>query len=376
MNVKLRQRKSLKTGRVSLYIEVYKGYSKDNSGKIKHHRDFEYLQYFLYDDPKTPSEKQHNKDNLKGAEAVAAKRLLEIQNGHYGFATDSKTKTNFIEYFRTLTKQRFRSQGNYGNWDSALKHLENYCSASTTFKDIDAKFSEGFKDYLLNKAKMKTGKSLAINSALSYFNKFRAAINQAIDDGIITNSPIKNVKGIKQAQSERKYLTFDEIRALAKTECRSEVLKRAFLFSCLTGLRWSDINKLTWSEVQEFNGKWKVQFTQQKTKSVEYLDIADQAKNYLGEKGELDKRVFVGLKYSAHMNLMISQWMLKAGITKQITFHCARHTFATLQLTLGTDIYTVSKLLGHGELKTTQIYAKIIDQKKQEAVSRIPNLLD
>ena len=91
----------------------------------------------------------------------------------------------------------------------------------------------------------------------------------------------------------------------------------------------------------------------------------------LGEEQEQTERVFKGLKYSAWHNVKLAQWVLRAGITKNITFHCARHTYATLQLTMGTDIYTVSKLLGHRELKTTQIYAKVIDNKKKEAANKI-----
>ena len=91
----------------------------------------------------------------------------------------------------------------------------------------------------------------------------------------------------------------------------------------------------------------------------------------LGEEKAQDERVFVGLRYSAWYNVKLLQWVMKAGITKNITFHCARHTYATLQLSLGTDIYTVSKLLGHRELKTTQIYAKVIDDKKIEAADKI-----
>ena len=91
----------------------------------------------------------------------------------------------------------------------------------------------------------------------------------------------------------------------------------------------------------------------------------------LGEEKEKTERVFKGLKYSAWHNVKLAQWVLRAGITKNITFHCARHTYATLQLTMGTDIYTVSKLLGHRELKTTQIYAKVIDNKKKEAANKI-----
>src|SRR5690606_640293 len=151
--------------------------------------------------------------------------------------------------------------------------------------------------------------------------------------------------------------------------------KRAFLFGCLTGLRWSDIQKLKWSEVQKTDNGMRIVFNQKKTKELQYLDISDQAVELLGErKGKPDDRVFVGLQYSAYMNLELKKWVMKAGITKEITFHCSRHTFATLQLTHGTEIYTVSKLLGHKHLQTTEIYSKIIDEKKREAVNKIPNL--
>jgi integrase len=150
------------------------------------------------------------------------------------------------------------------------------------------------------------------------------------------------------------------------------LLKKAFIFSALTGLRWSDIEKLIWSEIQHSKEMgYYIRFRQKKTKGAETLPISEQARELLGEKGEQNDQIFKGLHYSAWSNLKLQQWVMKAGIPKNITFHSARHTYATLQLTLGTDIYTVSKLLGHKELKTTQIYAKVIDDKKKEAANRI-----
>ena len=167
-------------------------------------------------------------------------------------------------------------------------------------------------------------------------------------------------------------MTLEELKILFDTECEQNVLKRASIFSALTGLRWSDINKLAWSEVQHSNDYgWYIRFRQKKTKGAETLPISDQARDLLGEIDEPTERVFKGLKYSAWHNLKLQQWVMKAGISKTITFHCARHTYATLQLTLGTDIFTVSKLLGHKDLRTTQVYAKIIDEKKMEAANRI-----
>ena len=137
-------------------------------------------------------------------------------------------------------------------------------------------------------------------------------------------------------------------------------------------MRFSDISKLVWGEVQysELEGYF-LQFRQKKTKGVEVLPISEQAFKLLGERKEPTEQVFKGLIYSAYLNVHLKQWILRAGITKDITFHCFRHTFATLQLSHGTDIYTVSKMLGHRELKTTQIYAKIVDESKRKAADKI-----
>ena len=110
------------------------------------------------------------------------------------------------------------------------------------------------------------------------------------------------------------------------------------------------------------------------TGGQEYLDISPQAEKYLGTRRNDADRVFEGFKYGAWTSLELKRWALAAGITKNLTFHCGRHTFAVLMLDLGADIYTVSKLLGHRELSTTQIYAKVLDKNKQKAVSLVPEI--
>jgi len=372
MKVFLRQRKQTRNGTISLYLEIYKGYAETKDGKRKPIRDYEYLDLYLIDKPRNPIDKQQNKENLNLAESMKAKRELEIKNGTYGFTNEFKKQTNFIEYFRNLVNKK-ETKGNLGNWYSTQIHLENYAGSNVTFKDIDLQFAEGFKEYL-NKAKRKDGKPLANNSKASYFAKFRAALNEAVKEKIIYGNPAVETGNYKTIESQREYLTLDEVRKLAQTECRYDVLKRAFLFSCLTGLRWSDINNLKWNDVQQINNSCRIHFKQQKTKGQQYLDINQQARELMQGIGKPDERVFIGLNYSSYMNVALQMWILKAGITKQITFHCARHTFAVLQLTLGTEIYTLSKMLGHSELKTTQIYAKIVDEKIKEAVNKIPDI--
>jgi len=372
MKIFLRQRKQTKKGTISLYLEIYKGYTQTPDGKRKPIREYEYLNLYLIDKPTNPIDKQQNKENLNLAKSIQAKRELEIKNGNYGFTNEFKKQTNFIEYFKNLVSKK-ETKGNLGNWYSTQIHLENFAGSNVTFKDIDLQFAERFKDFL-NKAKKKDGKPLSNNSKASYFAKFRACLNEAVKEKIIYGNPAVETGNFKTTETQREYLTLDEVRKLAQTECRYDVLKRAFLFSCLTGLRWSDIQNLVWNDVQKINNNWRVHFKQQKTKGQQYLDINQQAKDLMLEVGKPDERVFVGLQYSDYFNVALQMWVLKAGITKYITFHCARHTFAVLQLTLGTEIYTLSKMLGHSELKTTQIYAKIVDEKIFEAVNKIPDI--
>lgn len=226
----------------------------------------------------------------------------------------------------------------------------------------------------------KSRKGLSQNTKHTYFNKFKACLNAAFEEGYMKENLIKKVKGFTMGESTREYLTSEELQRLSETPCPIPMLKRAFLFSALTGIRWSDINKLKWSEVRdegfdrENNPVFRVVFQQKKTEGVEYLYISQQARELLGERKDNNQRVFKGLRYSAHTNLKLLRWCMFAGITKHITFHSARHTNAVLLLENGADIYTVSKRLGHKEIRTTEIYAKIIDKKMKEAANRVPVL--
>ena len=200
----------------------------------------------------------------------------------------------------------------------------------------------------------------------------KAALKQAYKDGFLSNDLNTKIEPIKQVETRRNFLTIEELNSLVKTECNNPLMKKAALFSALTGLRFSDIKNLVWGELEYIEGNgYFIQFKQQKTKGVEVMPISEQAYNLLGEQKEPGDKVFDGLTYSAYENKHLYQWIGAAGITKDITFHCFRHTYATLQLSMGTDIYTVSKMLGHRELKTTQVYAKIIDQTKREAANKI-----
>jgi len=360
--VRIRE-KDLANGNKSLFLDI------SWNGK----RTKEYLRLYLVK-PLTLIDRDNNRKTMQLAEQVRAKRQTDLQAKNLGLQEGYSPELNLIEYVKQLSEKRRMSNGNYGNWESMIKHLSGYCDFQTTFLDVDVKFIEGFKSFLQTSAKTKSNLNLSRNSQISYFNKFKAAIKQAFEDRIIPENPAQRVKSLKPEDVNRQYLTIEELRMLAKTECRYDVLKRAFLFSCLTGMRWSDINKLTWSEVHQQGDNWRIHFRQKKTGGQEYLDINQEARVLLGDEPSSTKRVFEGLKYSHWYNLELQRWIMRAGINKEITFHCGRHTFAIMLLEIGTDIYTVSKLLGHLELKTTQVYAKVLDQKKMEAVNKLPSL--
>lgn len=188
---------------------------------------------------------------------------------------------------------------------------------------------------------------------------------------------MRGIEGFRGEEGTRMYLTIDELRAMQSARCEFPEIKRAFMFSCLTGLRRSDIIKLTWGEVHRQGEFTRIIFRQKKTGGQEYIDITPQAAELIGERGKHQSTdlVFGDIHSPSTTNAYLREWALRAGVDKNISFHCGRHTFATLMLDIGTDIYTVSKLLGHRELTTTQIYAKVMDKNKQAAVTLIPDIL-
>jgi integrase len=201
-------------------------------------------------------------------------------------------------------------------------------------------------------------------------NKILAVCKKAFVDELMPDV-LPKVKRVKPEPSVRGFLQLDELQRLAKTECDPPTLKRAALFSALTGMRFCDIAKMRWNEVQPSPEGYTVHFRIQKTKSATSIPISDKAIELLGSIGDPDALVFPHLVYSSWLNGRLREWTLAAGIIKKIRFHEFRHTYATLQISAGTDIYTVSKMLGHKDIATTEIYAKLVDAKKRETVNRI-----
>jgi integrase len=387
IKVKLRQ-KEISGNRQSLYLDFYPAIPHPITGEPTR-REFLGLYIFGKLNKDGKLDKQINKklsplDQVHdfNTHSLADQKRQKIENQlnkpeiYTGYEKEQlkikeQGEQNFVTYFKSLADKRKAS--NHDNWVSAYAYLETFTKGNLKFADLNEKFCNEFKEYLLTTKSNKSSKvTLAQNSAVSYFNKLKATMKQAYKDGYLQTDFNSKIQPIKQAETQRNFLTIEELNSLVKTDCQNPLLKRAAIFSALTGLRFSDIEKLVWGELEYIEGNgYFIQFKQQKTKGVEMMPISEQAYSLLGKRKEPTNKVFEGLTYSAYSNKHLYQWIGAAGISKDITFHCFRHTFATLQLSKGTDIYTVSKMLGHRELKTTQIYAKIIDQTKREAADKI-----
>lgn len=373
--VRLREKK-LKNGNVSLYLDIY----------FEGTRKYEMLRLYLVPE-KTRADKEANRTTLAIANSIKAKRIIDIQSGAYDVKLANRSEELFFPYYdkRASTAKG----GSHRTWLSMRRILTDYCvNENITFKQMGIEWAHGLRDFIDNKSygsgirKLKeitdeemqerAEKGLAHGTKCQYWTIIKTIFNEAVRDGIIDKSPFANIAGFKPSDPKRTYLTAEEVRLLASTECKRQDVKNAFLFSCLTGLRHSDIEQLTWGDVREENGYTRIVFRQQKTKRLEYLDINKQAVTLMGERKADTELVFpIGVTL-VRLCVVLKDWTKRANINKHITFHVARHTFATMMLSNGVDLYTVSKLVGHKNINTTQIYAKVMDREKQRAVDTIP----
>lgn len=377
MAVKVTLRKKPISGkRHSLYLDFYPPIENADTGKLSRR---EVLGMYIFDNTRNPLDKTHNTNTLQLAEQVRQKRESDLNKPEiYNALEQEQLKKNkrqdgdFIVYFKKLAEKKNLS--NRFIWLGSCDFLKLYKKNGVKFSDLDPELCDGFKEFLeTTKSKKSDKMQLSENSIKTYYDKFRSALKQAYKENYLSENIAYKTSAVKQAETQRNYLTLEELNTLVKTDCKSPEIKVQALFSALTGLRRSDIQKLVWEEVQHVEGSgYLIRFKQKKTGGSETLPITEQAFSLLGERKQSFEKVFSLIeKTNQRDNRYLTKWVLDAGITKKITFHCFRHTFATLQLSMGTDIYTVSKMLGHKDLNTTQIYAKIIDETKRTASNRI-----
>ena len=365
--------RQLACGSKSIYLDIY----RDRK------RSYEFLKLYLVPE-KTSADKSVNEMTMEAVYYIKAQRTKELLNGEIGLKQTEGKRILLTDWMLTRQERATNNAilaGRHGvscadTIKATRKHLIRYIDqcyhgSAITLASVDKAFCAGFVLFLKERG-------LSANTCRLYFSKLAAALNAAYKNEIIRNNPatlLDDSQKTKMQPTRRAYLTAAELQLLKDTPCPNEQVKIAFLFSCLCGLRWSDIQSLTWNKINRSRDVWQVETKMQKTQRIIYLPLSLEARRYLPERRDTEHLQVFALPCLSAANKDIQKWVKRAGIDKHITFHCARHSFATLLLTLGADLYTTSKLLGHSDIKVTQIYAAIVDKKKWDTVSLLNGLL-
>jgi len=362
-------KKKINNGKISLFLSYYPYIINPKTGK-KTRREF--LKLHIYEDPQSKQEIKHNDEVLKIADIILSKRKVQLFNKEYGFEENVKHIINFKDFFNEVLDKRYNEDSNYSSFKSTYLHFNNFRKTPILTSEIDIQLIRDFRSFLLNTTQLRNkNKKISINSASSYFKNFASVLKEASQKKLIDRDLLESIEFIKEEETFREYLSEQELVTLWNTECENSQIKHAAFFSVYTGLRYGDIEKLKWENIihDKHQGCY-INLNTQKTNSRDNLPIAEEAYSILKMEGTEKGKIFRNLNYTKIQN-PLKKWIRDAGITKNITFHNFRHTYATLQLANGTDIYTVSKLLGHKNISTTQIYAKVIDRKKIESTNKI-----
>lgn len=345
--IKLRY-KTLAGGKKSYYLDIY----------FKGTRSYDFLN--LYVQPNTPRKEVKRIEAI--AEQIRTRREESLLAGYHGITPSFSTDLNFLDYFQSIAEEK-----NLKMYNTALKHVREYQTTPISIASINSSWISSFKAYLEAR--------VSINSAGTYLNATKAVLNRAVDDNIIMKNPF-TVK-IRTQNIPKIYLTIDELKKIINLKNLSQTqehCRKAFIFACFTGLRISDLKNLKWDKVNLRTKKISVL----QIKTSEYIenDLPKSAIKILEQLTNNSSYVFsylLGIKdqtYGVHLKEIAR----KAGIEKNVTSHTARHTFGTMMYALTKDLLLVSKLMGHTSTRRTEIYAKLLDSTKQDAINKLPDL--
>ena len=363
--------KTLENGSQSIYLDIY------HDGK----RSYKFLKLYLVPE-NTPQAKIQNKNTLQAANAIKSQMILDIANGVANISNTSRkaAKTTLQDWFDECIVEYKKNHkikaGSIDNFEKVKKHLATY-NQKATLKDVDKDFCIGFINYLEGKVKKSTAKSI--------FALFKAILNKAVKKKLLTVNPtclLDSDEKITAQNANRDYLEIEELKVLLTSDYNMSKtdLRIAFFFSCFCGLRIGEIRKLKGKDLLTGDKQPKLRVLREKKKGgskEETIPLNEDAMRYLPQRADVsgDELIF-RLPSQPVVSVAMKKWTTPLIPNKHITFHTARHTFATMMLTLGADLYTVSKLLGHANVTTTQIYAEIVDKKKTDAVNLTNGIFD
>ena len=382
-NPKLKE-KILSDGQISLYLEYYLGYTKEydeakDKDVVKIVRKKEFLNLYIWQAPRTPLERQHNRETLERAKKIRFEREQEMKAGKLGYRLEKKDNINFLDYFQNYID-------NYPKKDvrviiMALSRFKaflaekypiyaNFIKPNNLNRDLMTAFVEYLQDTC-------TGEG-----AHTIFQRFKKVVKYAENHDIIHKNPCNGITcKIDDQVIKKDILSLEEIENLLNTHYQGENLeiRKSFIFCLYTGMRFCDVKVLKFSNV-DYSNKLLL-FEQNKTSghskaSNVVLPLNDGLLSLIGHPSSLNNMDEIIFKLPSHTMCLkaLRHWTARAGITKHITWHCARHSFAVNILNNGANIKTVSSLLGHSGLKHTEKYTRAVDKLKEDAINSLPKL--
>ena len=360
--------KELANGNRSLYLDTY------YEGK----RSYEFLRIYLVPE-KSTADREVNTAALRAANAIKASRTIALINGKADIKTPRRP-LSMAEWIKHIIDKKtgIRSRSSIQLMRRLMKHLEIF-HPGAMLQEADRSFCAGFADYLRSANALNSNKRIGITTQYELLNALSIVLNEAVRAELITHNSTRMLTSserIKKPESKREHLTPEEVRSLIKVSADHIAAAddvAAFLFCCFCGLRYSDVTALKWENIIEIDGGKEIVITMKKTRRRVTVPLSEQACSLLPREGAPDTNVFTFPSYGVTLR-SLEKTVKIAGITKKVTFHVSRHTFATMMLTAGVDLYTISKLIGHTDIRTTQIYSKVVDRKKREAVALLDRL--
>ena len=372
--IKLRV-KNLKNGNQSLYLDIYW------QGK----RTYQFLYLYLVPEINEQTIAQ-NQEVGRQALLIKSRQIIELLGNmpkHEG--NEATRKYYLLDFIQQYADERKPKTGNctrsrYESIISLKKHLMKFGAKNTLVGEVDTKFVERFIDYLREAHDLhpnrKNPSKLSEGTIYLMYSILRSVTIELYKKKLIPQNPysfLSPQSRLMPPESTSTYLSKSELAKVIQSECKYSQLKETFLFSCFTGLRKSDILSLTWEEIIRENGKVFIQKKIQKTQRWLKIPLSHQAIQWLPKRPGRDMKgiIFDEISHSS-MSKQLKAWLgTIKNLNKEITFHCGRHTFATLELSFGASLYTIASLLGHKNITTTQVYAKVVNKEKERAVGLI-----
>ncbi len=321
-------------------------------------------------------DKESDKLTKKAVQMLQAERTAQLLSNRTGIATESsQSKIKVVDYLQKFAdKQKKDTHFSIVQYSQILRIIGMVKDVDANIKlcNISVSFANKFVNRL-NKEK------LAESTKNLYLSRFNVLLNQAVKKDLISMNPFTKVEDKPKLKcKEKSYLTENELMQLmnvcVNNEREQEILD-AFVFSAFSGLRYSDVVRLKKENIEQTKKGIRVKIETQKTKKYQSFILPSKCESIIKSKKTKANETIFKLPNLVGINYKLKSFAKRANIEKNISFHTARHTFATMLLTKGADLYSVSSLLGHSDISTTQIYAKIVDKKKDDTIALLNDIL-